>query len=153
MKLNILNKKNTATTNAKLGSDLEKRVCEILKDYGFFAHNCLNGVVGQPCDIIAMHGNINILLDCKHLNKGTRFDFKNIQDNQYACFEKAEKFCEIKRTGFVIYCEDLQKLYYLPFSLVKANQNYSSISVHCEQLELFSAVLNYWREEYENNYR
>lgn len=152
MKLS-LSKKSLAPSNAKIGSDLERKICEVLKGYGFFAHNCINGLNGQPCDIIAIHGNIALLLDCKHLDKGIRFDFKNIQENQYNCFDKAEIYNNITRTGFVIYCELTQMTYFLPFRLVKANKNYKNVSIHVDQLPTFKDTLNERRTEYENNDR
>lgn len=140
--------KELSPTNVKLGSDFEKRVCETFKNFGFFAHNCINGLLGQPCDIIALHGSVCILIDCKHIKKGTRFDFKNIQENQFNCFKLARVYNDINRTGFVIYCEEVNKVYFLPFSLVESTMDYKKVSIDCSQLPYFKDVINEWRNEY-----
>lgn len=149
MKLNTY-KTKLSQTNAKIGADLEKKVCETFKQYGFFAHNCLNGLLGQPCDIIAINGKLAILVDCKHIKKGTRFDFSNIQENQYNCFLKAKEYNNIVESGFAIYCEEVNRVYYLPFSLVLANMDYKKVSVECSQLDLFKDQMNEWRQKYED---
>ena len=149
--MNLKPKKVKKTTpNVKIGTDLEKKVCDILTGYGFWSTNIKNGIEGQPCDIIACHGLLVLMLDCKHLEKGTRFDFKNIRDNQYTCFSNAYARNNIKETGFVIACEENQKLYYLPFTLVKKIQEIGMVSsIHVDQLPLFNVKMGERRELYE----
>lgn len=150
MQMKLKNLKSNTPTNVKIGSEWEKHICKCLQQYGFFAHNCINGLYGQPCDIIAINGGISLLLDSKHVKKGTRFDFKYIEPNQYNVFEKASTYNNIENCGFVIVLEEMQKLYYLPFSLVKANENYEKVSIDCTQLPTFTEQMNKWRADYEN---
>ena len=149
-KSNTWDKNIQQPTNVKLGKHIEQRVCEVFKQYGFFAHNCVNALLGQPCDIIAIHGQLVVLIDCKHIERGTRFDFKNIQDNQYLCFKYSKDYNNITNTGFVIYCEETNILYYLPFNLVVANGDYKKVSIDCTQLPLFKDKMNEWRKIYES---
>jgi len=138
-------------SNVKVGNEWEKFICSALFKYGFFVHNCINGIYGQPCDIIALHPPIALLLDSKHIKKGTRFDFKNIEPNQYNVFAKASLYNNIQECGFVCICEEHNKIYYLPFSLVQASENYEKVSIDCTQLPTFTEKMNEWRARYENN--
>lgn len=148
-------KRNTPTaelpSNYKLGKNVEEETCNMLSAYGFFAYNTKNGVGGQPCDIIAMHGHLNLLLDAKHIEKGTRFDLRNIQDNQHDCFVGAQIYNGIDNCGFVIYCQETNTYYYLPYSLVLTIERANvERSINVNQLQLFNSKLNEWRKEYED---
>lgn len=153
MRLTRSKEKRTETQlpNVKVGNDLERKVCNMLGAYGFFALNVSNGLIGQPCDIIAMHGKLNILLDAKHLEKGVRFDFKNIQDNQHTCFLYAKEHNNIVERGFVIGCDETNTLYYLPYEFVEMTERANTQkSVIVSQLQPFNLKLEEWRKLYEN---
>lgn len=143
--------KEQEKSNVKVGSEWEKFICTALFKYGFFTHNCINGIYGQPCDIIALHPPVVLLLDSKHIKKGTRFDFKNIEPNQYNVFAKASQYNNIQECGFVCICEEHNKIYYLPFSLVQASENYEKVSIDCTQLPTFTEKMNERRARYEND--
>ena len=142
--------KETSKVNAKIGKEWERNICLVLSNYGFWVHNMLNGILGQPCDIVAINGHLPLLLDCKHLKKGLRFSFKDIEDNQMTTFERASKYNNIKECGFIIICEEYEKIYYLPYTLVKTAEENGIVSIDCTQLETFVDRANKWRKMYED---
>lgn len=152
MKLHKSKIKSTELSNASRGKSFEEETCQLLKALGFIAHNCKNdGLSGQPCDIIAMHLPVGMLLDCKRVERGTKFYFKNIEDNQYICFKYAPIYNNVHYCGFVIKLDETGQVYYLPAHLVIAlGEDWRRGNVDCTQLQLFNKVASTWRKEYES---
>ena len=74
--------------NKKLGTDFEKRMCDLLSKDGWWVHFIepkMNG--SQPFDIIAVRYGRAIAIDCK-TSSSNRFSIKRLEDNQIYAFEK-----------------------------------------------------------------
>ena len=68
-------------SNRKTGNEFESEFCELLFQYGFWAHNMAQNQAGQPADIIAVKGKNVFLIDCKVCSsKG--FAISRIEPNQ-----------------------------------------------------------------------
>lgn len=68
-------------SNRKDGTDFEKELCEILREYGIWAYNCPSSRDGQPADIIACRNGMAYLIDAK-VCKSDVFPFSRIEENQ-----------------------------------------------------------------------
>lgn len=69
------------------GNDFEKEFCEILKKLGYWALRIPKNQSGaQPFDIIAIHGDTVLALDCKVCG-GSKFPLSRIEDNQWTSFK------------------------------------------------------------------
>ena len=68
-------------SNKKLGNDFESKLCELLGDKGFWAHNFAQNSAGQPADVIAARNYKTYLIDCKVCsNRG--FELSRVEQNQ-----------------------------------------------------------------------
>lgn len=110
----------------KIGNKTEVKLCELLQQNGYWCHLLEYNKNGQPCDIVALRGNKSFLIDVKHCDTD-RFSFNRIEPNQRTCFEYARKECGVHSVGFAIYFENVNKFYWLPYSLV-ANSNLKSVT-------------------------
>lgn len=76
------------STNKKLGSAFEKRMCSILQNDGWWVHFIEPKMCGaQPFDIIAVKNGCAIAIDCKTC-VSKRFSIDRMEDNQIYAFEK-----------------------------------------------------------------
>lgn len=142
-----MKKNGSAITQIELGNSVEHHVSDCFQKYGFWSHIFINGIGGQPCDIIALRNKVSVLIDCKHLKKGTRFDFSRIEDNQFNCFEKTMEFNKLRNIGFVIYSSELNCYFFLDFKLVKLALESHIKSINLSDCELFSTWINRLRNE------
>ena len=98
----------------KNGNRDEDLVVSTFKKHGYWCHNFAKGKAGdQPCDIVALKGNTNWLVDVKNVENGVSFPISRIEPNQWACFDYARNFAKIQNLGFVI-CfqrDDLKPLF------------------------------------------
>lgn len=73
--------------NKKLGSDFERRMCEILRSRGWWVHFITSKVDGsQPFDIVAVRNGIALAADCKTSASAT-FGIDRLEDNQIMAFD------------------------------------------------------------------
>jgi Holliday junction resolvase len=75
--------------NKKLGTAFERRVCEILKESGYWVHFLAPDSRGsQPFDIIAVKGGFVEAIECKTLDKSQRwFRIDRLEENQKTAFD------------------------------------------------------------------
>ena len=102
--------------NKKIGNDTEAKCLEELQKRGYWCHLFAYNANGQPCDVVAMRGDVPILLDVKHCD-GTRFAFSNIQPNQRSCFDYAGE-CGNTNLGFAIFFPRFGSWKWLPYRRV-----------------------------------
>lgn len=121
--------------NKKIGNEYERKLLKKLQEKGYWCHLFATNTNGQPCDVIALKNDAGILIDVKHCS-GDRFDFKNIQPNQFGCFEYA-KSCGNHCCGFAIWFEEQQNWFWLPYRLVKELQKDNIKSIRYTGLRLF----------------
>lgn len=67
--------------NINQGLNFESQLSHKLSDMGWWVLNVKNSVVGQPADIIAVKGNIPILIDAKVCSNNT-FPLSRVESNQ-----------------------------------------------------------------------
>jgi Holliday junction resolvase len=100
--------------NINIGNEYEKEFLLLLTSYNYWAYRTPNAIGGQPCDIIAMNGKKNWLIDVKH-SKSDKFLLSRCEGNQKTTFTYATKYCNIKNCGFAIYFESIKKFKWLAF--------------------------------------
>jgi len=81
------------TDNRSVGTRFEAELCEILAQYGFWAHNMQQNHAGQPADIIAIRGAFHTLIDCKHIADDKGFPFSEIRENQRSAMKMFQRKC------------------------------------------------------------
>lgn len=76
--------------NKKLGSEFERKVCDILKSAGYWVHFMTPDERGaQPFDVIAVRDGIAYAIECKTLASNQKyFPITRLEDNQIMAFEK-----------------------------------------------------------------
>ena len=117
----------TNRTQIALGNKTEESFTKLLQSYGWWCHLCARGQGGaQPCDVIAMKGTCNALIDVKHC-VSDRFEFRRIEANQHTSLQYA-RFCGVQILGFAIYFEPIKEFRWLPYSVVEHCKNTKSIS-------------------------
>jgi len=74
--------------NKQIGSDFERRMCEVLAKMGYWVHFMSPDNRGaQPFDIIAVKNGIAMAADCKTCDDHI-FRLSRLEDNQRLAFEK-----------------------------------------------------------------
>lgn len=100
------------------GEKFESEFCEVLKGLGYWALNIPKNKNGaQPFDIIAMHGNTVLAIDCKVCSGQARFPLVRIEDNQWTAFEAvhSKTFAWV---GIIIYYKG--NVYFYQYTDLKA---------------------------------
>ena len=87
----------------KIGNQKEQELCMLLSNNGYWVYLTPYNEAGQPCDVIALRKDKNILLDVKNC-KTNSFTFNRLEPNQETCFEWAKK-CGVRLVGLAIYFE------------------------------------------------
>lgn len=130
-----------------VGNKTESEVGKIFKRNGYWAHILQKKASGQPVDIVAMKGNINWLVDAKHISDKKSFAFSRIEPNQIDSLGYAKNYCGIKNLGFVICLEedlekDNSKGYFFHYDRFIEMREQGAKSVKLSDLEDFQEVLN-----------
>ena len=68
-------------TNRKDGLRFENELCEMLAEYGWWAHDMTQSAAGQPADVIAVRCDTAVLIDCKVCARD-KFQLSRIEPNQ-----------------------------------------------------------------------
>ena len=68
-------------SNKTIGNGFEQELCELLSEYGLWAHCMTQNKAGQPADIIAVRNGDAYLIDAK-VCSNDEFPFKRIEENQ-----------------------------------------------------------------------
>lgn len=109
--------------NIKIGHRSEQKTCELLFKEGWWVHNFSQNKMGQqPCDIVAMRQNRNMLIDAKHCSK-PYLATQRIEANQKTCFEMASE--KGIRCGFA--CEFDGELYFLEWGEIDWKKSYQRL--------------------------
>ena len=130
----------------EVGNTSEKKLTQIFKDNGFWAHRLAKADNGsQPFDIIAVKKNIIWMVDSKHTREeNASFPFSDIQPNQIVAMDYAIRFADVNsgRVGFVIFFErDALSPRFLPYSLYCQMTNIGKKSVTYDGLMPFDQAL------------
>lgn len=91
--------------NKKLGNDWEKECMNILATNGFFATKLQEKQTGAPFDLIATKDNIFYGIECKEIEKSSKFYFSRIESNQRMAYAK---LCEVNSKNYFFFfkCPD-----------------------------------------------
>jgi len=68
-------------TNRKTGNAFEQRLCRLLSERGYWAHNLAQNAAGQPFDVIAAKNGRSFPIDCKVCENDV-FKLSRIEENQ-----------------------------------------------------------------------
>lgn len=77
-------------TNRKTGNAFEKRLCIVLSENGWWAHNLAQNAAGQPFDVLAAKNGESYPIDCK-VCENDLFKLSRVEENQYyamTCWEE-----------------------------------------------------------------
>lgn len=111
-------------SNAKRGSETERRICEMLSSKGWWVHRFQRNDGGQqPCDIVAMRKSHNLLIDAKHCEKPYLATYR-IEANQRTCFDMASD----KGIECLFVCEYKGEFYSLRWSEIDFNRSIQRLS-------------------------
>lgn len=75
-------------TNKKSGNDWEKECLKLLGDNGFFATKLQEKNMGAPFDLIATKDGIFFAIECKKIEKSSKFVLSRIEPNQRASYKR-----------------------------------------------------------------
>lgn len=123
--------------NIDIGNSIEDMCCELLQQHDYWACRLKGNANGQPCDVVAMKGSKNWLIDVKH-NKSDRFELSRCEPNQKTTFKYANRYCAINNTGFAIYFDTIKKFKWILFRDIDFDR-YKSI--HYKDMEDFECLL------------
>lgn len=96
------------TGNRTIGNRFEYELAQILSEHGFWVHILSQNKAGQPADLIAVKGNIAVLIDAK-VCSNDRFPISRIEANQLASMNvwktsgNGEWYFAMKLTDRMIY--------------------------------------------------
>lgn len=102
------------------GPQFETDFCEILQALGYWALNIPKNRAGaQPFDVIAMHGNNVMAIDCK-VCQATSFPLDRVEENQWTAFEVISARTDAHDVGIMV----LHKgdIYFFPYRQLKDAQ-------------------------------
>ena len=109
-------------SNKTMGNRFEQDLCEMLSEYGFWAHNMMMSKAGQPADIIAVRNGEAYLIEAK-VCSNDEFPLKRVEENQTLAMDlwsdrgKGQGWFALKLSDGV---------YMLPHILIKAYTNTQS---------------------------
>lgn len=124
-------------SNKQMGNGFEAEFCEILFNYGFWAHNLAQNQAGQPADVLAVRNEKAYLIDCK-VCSGNSFPLSRIEENQELSMS-LWKSCGNGEGWFALLMDE--KVYMIPRSIMEILQhsksalNSTEIVKHGELLE------------------
>lgn len=106
--------------NKRLGTAFERRVCEALKNNGYWVHFIAPDARGaQPFDVIAVKRGFAMAIDCKTCAAG-RFNISRLEDNQVMAFER---WLECGNDSPVVAVEHEDNIYVIPYTYLKNNKS------------------------------
>lgn len=136
----------TKSKQLNVGNESEKEVAvSFFRANGYWSYITPKKISGQPVDIIAMKGNINWLVDAKHLIADKKsFAFSRIESNQMDSLNYA-KSKGVKNLGFVIIQDNGENGgfndFFLPFDKLIEMLKKDEKSVKLSELESFREAL------------
>lgn len=86
--------------NKKIGNNWEEECLEILGKNGFFATKLQEKSMGAPFDLIATKNNIFFAIECKELEKNSKFYFSRIESNQKTSYRR---LLEVKSENYFFF--------------------------------------------------
>lgn len=108
-----------SVSNKKIGSDFEKKVCELLSKDGWWVHFIEPKQSGaQPFDIIAVRDGRAIAIDCKTC-VSNRFSIDRLEYNQVFAFEK---WLACGNSEPYVVVEHNDDIYIVPYLYLKKNK-------------------------------
>lgn len=126
--------------NKTLGNKFESELCEILAEYGFWAHQLTQNAAGQPADVIAVKDTEAYLIDCKVCSQG-KFPFSRIEDNQETAME-LWKDCGNGNGWFALKFDD--DIYMVDMGSMRNARNNRSVLTQRDAAEMYGFTLEEW---------
>ena len=133
---------NDREKQIKIGTATEKFIAKTLKGLGYWVYNMPLKTSGQPCDLVAIKGNIPWLIDGKHVRDDeVSFPFSRIEPNQLSSMAYAHQFAKIQNIGFAIFFDRTKQLYWFSYQDLIKCQQLGMKSINMQNLELFEEVI------------
>ena len=108
-----------SVSNKKIGTEFEKRICNMLNHDGWWVHFIEPKQSGaQPFDIIAVKDGRAIAIDCKTCASG-KFSISRLEDNQIFAFEK---WLECGNDDPYIFVEHGKEIYAISYLYLRENK-------------------------------
>ena len=103
------------------GSEFERKVCQWLKEQGYWALNIPRQKSGQqPFDVIAVKGNCIVALDCKVISGSSeRFPLERVEVNQWLAFKSLEDKSPYSVIGLMIWHDKTERMHFVSYKQLK----------------------------------
>ena len=128
-------------SNRKLGNAFEAELCELLSEYGFWAHNMAQNSAGQPADVIAVRNKVAYLIDCKVCSTNG-FALSRMEDNQDLSMG-LWKECGNGEGWFALKLRD-GRIFMIPHFTIRALRNSSKSSINEKEVFEYGMLLEKW---------
>jgi len=110
-------------SNKSMGNHFETKFCEILSQFGFWAHNFRQDVSGQPADVIAAKRGKTYLIDCK-VCSNDGFALSRMEENQDLSMTLWEE-CGNGPAWFAVLCRE--QIYFFSHKTIQELQETKSV--------------------------
>ena len=127
-------------SNRKDGTDFEKELCEILREYGFWTHNFAQSRDGQPSDIIAAREGKAYLIDAK-VCKNDTFPLSRIEENQKLAMDYYRD-CGNPEGWFAL--KTSEGIYMIPISYFKSLAAFNVNVLPLSMIQRFGREVEHW---------
>lgn len=109
-------------SNKRIGNKFEKETADLLSKNGYWVHLLQQNYYGQPADMIAVKGDLAILIDCKYCKTDT-FKLSRIEPNQHSSMAKWMQ-CDNHCCGFAIkFKSHPNKIYFVSYRKLEELMN------------------------------
>ena len=127
-------------SNRKDGTDFERELCQILREYGFWSHNFAQSRDGQPADIIAVRNGKAYLIDAK-VCKNDTFALSRIEENQRWSMDYFRD-CGNEEGWFAL--KTSEGIYMIPLSYMKTFEAHGFGSIGIDLIQTYGREVESW---------
>lgn len=129
--------------NKKNGNDWEKTCLKILGEHGYFATKLQEKSTGAPFDLVATKNSYFFAIECKEIEKSSKFSFSRIESNQRTSYQR---LLEVKSPN-----------YYFFFKCPLGNFVFNAkkiLNLKCKSIDVSTGIeLEKWFEMIENGFK
>lgn len=86
--------------NKRIGNDWEKECLKILGEHGYFATKLQEKSTGAPFDLVATKNNYFFAIECKEIEKSSKFTLSRIESNQRTSYQRLS---EVKSPNYYFF--------------------------------------------------
>lgn len=130
------------------GQQFETKVCQWLKEQGYWALNIPRSKTGQqPFDVLAIKGKCLVAVDCKVMSgKSLHFPLSRVEVNQWLSFKSLSDRSPYAAIGLMIWHDVTEQMFFVTYSqLKKAAQNHEpsillDSRANCNSIKIMTEV-------------